>query len=102
MRQYRRAGVNRAQREAIGVSCSDAPSLESLPVRLFRRSETRMPLRAVPGPALSAADVRTVARSHRSAHRSSGQTEFGSEVTRTKNSQFVYVRSHNRLNDYSA
>ena len=54
-------------------SCSDAPSLESLPVRLFRRSETRMPVRAAPGPALSAENFRTVARSHRSAHRGSGR-----------------------------
>ena len=45
---------------------------EPLSVRILWRPETRMPLRSGAGAALSAAHLRAVARSHRSAHRSAG------------------------------
>src|SRR5205085_9880166 len=45
---------------------------EPLPLRIFWRFEARMPLWSDPGPALSSANFRTSARSHRSAYRSAG------------------------------
>jgi energy-coupling factor transporter ATP-binding protein EcfA2 len=47
-------------------------AMNPVPVRLLRRSEARVPLRSGAGAAVSAAHLRAIARSHRSAHRSAG------------------------------
>ena len=65
-------GFARGRHDDFSVRVHARGGDESLPLRILRRPETRMPLQPGAGATLSPTHFRSVARSHRSAHRSAG------------------------------